>query len=196
MSEWHAPAAAGRPGQLERAPDSATEHGVCSHAQSSRAKRGEEEKLLASFAGQITAFLKAREWVEKRKCAKRAGPQMLRGMSSERPLRSMIYDLEFSGSGANTAAVGAPPNRNKQTGSGVLPDFSQARLNGMSAADSNRPRVNANLFLEVILYSASPSQPGEFFCSRLSLHGIPQVRSPCCVICCDIVENKPTPAAN
>ncbi len=40
----------------------------------SEAKRG---KPLAGFAGQITAFLKAREWVQKRKCARRAALQML-----------------------------------------------------------------------------------------------------------------------
>ena len=37
----------------------------------SEAKR---KSFLASFAGQITAFLRAREWVQKRKCAKRAAP--------------------------------------------------------------------------------------------------------------------------
>jgi len=44
----------------------------------SRAKRGKEERLLASFAGQIIAFLKMGEWVQKRKCASGAARQMLR----------------------------------------------------------------------------------------------------------------------
>ncbi len=88
----------------------ATKHGVCAHAQSSRAKRGEEEKLLASFAGQITAFLKAGEWVQKRKCAKRAAPQMLWGDVVRTGLEIHDLWLELFGSGGNSAAAGAPPN--------------------------------------------------------------------------------------
>jgi|SRR5712692_6990305 len=95
MREWHAPAAAGWPGQLECAPDSATKHGMCSHEQSSRAKRGEEEKLLAGFAGQITAFLRAGEWIQKRKCAKRAAPQMLRGEVIPTRLEIRDDEVEF-----------------------------------------------------------------------------------------------------
>src|SRR5712692_6122202 len=74
-----------------------TEHGVCSHAQDSRAKQGEEEKLLASFAGQITAFLKAREWVQKRKCAKRAAPQKCLRHGLEKRQFFWLWDLPCAG---------------------------------------------------------------------------------------------------
>ncbi len=106
----------------------------------------------------------------RRENAQNAQRRRLLGDVVRTALRAVVYEPELIGSGANTAAAGAPPNRNKQTRPGVLSDFGQAGLDGAPTTNSNGPGIDPDFLLEVVFSCNSGAFHDERPLLAFSLH--------------------------